>query len=199
MAFPLRRPTLTDDILAARTQIEHDIGSHRAWYIIQGALFLLIGFLALILPGVVAVSAELFIGSLLLVSGVFQLIASYRSRMHWWSFLSAALSIVIGGWMLWSPLAGLIALVMALAIFFTIEGIFEIMLAFEFRPARQWGWMLASGIISLVLAFLLWSGLPVLSIFYLSLIIAINFVFYGLSLLMLALGYNNQASQQSQG
>lgn len=168
-----------------RARIEHSIRSYRGWYILQGILFICFGLIAAILPSVTALSAALFIGALLLVSGIFQILASSIAGMHWWAFLSALLSIIIGGWMLWMPLAGLMAIVIAVAVFFAIEGALEIMLALEFRPVQNWGWMLVSGIATLLLSILLFSGFPGWSIFYLGLLIAINFVFYGISLLML--------------
>jgi len=177
------------DVLKGR--IEQDIRAHRGGYYFQGIVFLVFGFIAAILPGVTALTAEMFVGVLLLFTGLFQLVTSFYSRMHWWAFFSAALSIVVGGWMLWMPAEGLVALVMATALFLTIEGIFEILLAFEFRFVRQWGWMAFSGVVSLILAALLWVGMPVLSILYLGIIIAVNFIFYGISILMLAASVRN--------
>jgi uncharacterized membrane protein HdeD (DUF308 family) len=190
MAFALRHSHVTiADLQAMKARIEQEIRGHRGWYIFQGITFLLFGFLAGILPAITALSATLFIGAMLLITGIFQLISSIKSKMHWWSFLSALLSILVGGWMWWMPLEGTLALVMAVAIFFAVffavEGVLEILLALEFRPMRNWGWMLASGIATLILSVLLWSGFPVLSVFYLGILIAINFIFYGVSLLML--------------
>jgi uncharacterized membrane protein HdeD (DUF308 family) len=186
MAIAMQREELTiADILAMKTRIEEDIRQHRAWYVFQGIVFLIFGLFAAVVPFFMAVSATLFIGALLLITGGFQFVASVRSRMHWWSFLSALLSIMVGGWMIWSPVAGTMALVMAVALFLAVEGLLEILLAFEFRPARNWGWMLASGIASLALFALLCIGFPVLGFLYLGLIIAFNFIFYGVSLLML--------------
>jgi len=175
---------IADD--AVTPHIGQGISDYRGWYIFQGAAFLFFGFLAAILPGVTAISATLLISALLLITGSLQLIASFKSRMHWWSFLSALLSIAVGGWILWIPLSGILALVMMVAIFFTVEGAVEILLAFEFLHMHNWGWMLVSGIATLALSALLWIGFPGLSPLYLGLLIAINFIFYGFSLLMLA-------------
>lgn len=185
MAFALSHGMHFADMQALRSDIESNINHHRGWYIFQGIAFLGFGILAIILPVLTALSAALFVGALLFITGIVQLVASFQSRMHWWSALSAILSIVVGGWMLWMPMSGVLALVIATAIFFAAEGIFEIMMALEFRPAYNWGWMMASGIAALVLFVLLWVGFPDLSVFYLGVLIAINFIFYGISLLML--------------
>ncbi len=187
MAFALRHETMSlADMQAIRARIEQHIREHRGWYIFQGVAFLVAGLLAAILPAATVLSATLIIGAALLVTGVLQFIASFQSRSHWWAFFSALLSIATGGWMLWMPLFAALALAIVVAAFLSAEGILEILLAFEFRPARNWGWMLASGLATLVLSIFMWSGLPVLSVVYLGLLIAINFIFYGVSLLMLA-------------
>ena len=79
----------------------------------------------------------------------------------------------------------LLAFVTVLALFMTIEGILELMLAFQFRPVRNWGWMLFSGSFTLLLAVMLWIGFPVFDVLYLGWVIALNLIFYGISLLML--------------
>jgi uncharacterized membrane protein HdeD (DUF308 family) len=171
------------DTFAAR--IEQELRDHKSKYIFQGLGFVLAGILAATFPSTTALNVELIIGAILLLTGVFQLILTLKSRMHWWSILSAGLSIGIGFVMLWKPLPFLLAFVTVLAFFMTIEGLLELLLAFQFRPVRNWSWMLFSGIVTLVLAAMLWIGFPVFDILYLGWVIAINLVFYGLSLLML--------------
>jgi uncharacterized membrane protein HdeD (DUF308 family) len=105
--------------------------------------------------------------------------------MSGWSLLSSCLSLAIGVIMLWHPLPILLAFVTLLAIFMTVEGTLELLLAFQFRPVRNWSWMFFSGIATLVMAVILWIGFPVFDVLYLGWVIAINLVLYGLSLLML--------------
>lgn len=175
------------DIRAIELRIREDIRRHRSWYDFQGGLFLLLGFVTIILPVITVLSATLFLGGLFLITGISQLISSLRSRMHWWSLLSALLSIAVGGWMLLMPFEGVLALALAIAFFLLIEGGLEILLALRLRPAPNWGWMLASGAVTLALvAVLLWSGWPVSSTYFLAMLIAINFILYGTSILMMA-------------
>jgi len=166
-------------------RIQQELRDHKAKYILQGTLFVLCGILAGAFPAATALNVELVVGIALLLTGIFQLFLTIKSKMHWWSLLSAALSIVIGVVVLWKPLPILLAFVTLMAIFMTLEGVIELMLSFQFRPARNWGWMFLSGIITLILAAVLWIGFPVLDVLYLGWMIAINLIFYGLSLLML--------------
>ncbi|MDE3059871.1 MAG: DUF308 domain-containing protein [Pseudomonadota bacterium] len=169
-----------------QSRMERDVRDHRTSYALQGILFIVLGGLAAILPGAVALGVELLIGAILLVSGIVQFVLSLHARIHWWSLASAILSVAIGLFMLWEPFAGLLALITVIAIFLTAEGIFELLLAFQFRPVRRWGWMLFAGIVTLILAALLWAGWPGLGVFYIGWIVAINLILYGVALIMLA-------------
>ena len=79
----------------------------------------------------------------------------------------------------------MLVIVTLLAVFMTIEGVFELLLVWQLRPGRKWSWMLFPGIITPVLAVMLWIGSPAFGVVYLSLVIAVNFILYGLSLMML--------------
>lgn len=168
-----------------RNRIEASIAEHRGWYVFQGIVFILAGALAIFLPNATALGFNILIGALLIVSGLVQGFASLRSGMHWWSLISALASLIIGGLMLFYPMTGMIALATVLAVFLTIEGVTELMLAFQFKPARNWGWMLFSGIISLLLAVLLFAGWPGVTVMFLGIIIGVNLLLYGISLLAL--------------
>ena len=184
MPFTKIASTLRDSD-ALGTRVEQELRNHKGKYIFQGMIFVLGGALVAVFPGVTALNTELLIGVVLLLTGGFQLILTLRSKMHWWSLLSACLSIVIGTVILWKPLPVLLTLVTLLAIFMTLEGLLELLLAFQFRAVRNWRWMLFSGGITLILAAVLWIGFPAFDVLYLSWVIATNLIFYGLSLLML--------------
>jgi uncharacterized membrane protein HdeD (DUF308 family) len=173
------------DMGALRARFEENVRTHKSKYIFQGTVFIICGILAAALPAATALSVELMIGVVLAFSGIFQLVLTIKSKMHWWSLLSALLSIAVGTIMIWRPLAGLLAVVTLLAIFMTAEGIFELLLAWQFRPLRNWSWMLFSGIVTLILAIILWIGFPAFDVLYLGWVVAINLILYGVSLMML--------------
>ena len=159
---------------------------------LQGVVFILAGILAMILPSATAVGFELLIGALLLISGLVQVFASIRSKTHWWALLSSIASIIVGGLMLFNPAAGTLALATILAIFLAIEGVTELLLSLQFRPARNWGWLLLSGLVSSGLAVLLFAGWPGATIVFLGIIIGINFLLYGISLLAMTAWVEHQ-------
>ncbi len=174
-----------DNFAALGPAIERDLQAHRGKYIAQGVLFILAGVAAAVFPASTVVSLSLIVGALLLATGIVQLFLSLKSKTHWWSIFSALLSIAVGGILLIRPLPMLLAFMTLVALFLTVEGLLELLLALQFRPARNWNWMFVSGIMTILLALLLWIGWPIFGFFYLGWAIAINLIFYGLSLLML--------------
>jgi len=178
-----------------RNRIESNIAEHRGWYMFQGTVFILAGILAMTLPSVTALGFELLIGALLLISGLIQVFASFRSKTHWWALLSGIASVVVGGLMLFNPAAGTLALATILAIFLAIEGITEILLSLQFRPARNWVWLLLSGLVSLGLGVLLFAGWPGATVVFLGIIIGINFLLYGVSLLAMTAWVGHQPNE----
>ena len=113
----------------------------------------------------------------------------------WWALMSAVLGIVAGVWLLAAPLRGAFSLTIILVAFFIIEGIASIMFALDHKRelSRAWGWMLVSGIVDLVLAAIIFAGLPGTAAWALGLLVGINMMFGGSALIAMALHARNAA------
>lgn len=164
-------------------RMEEKIAEHKGWYFLQAIACFFAGVLAIGLPTFTALSFETLIGALLAISGAVKGVSSIKSHIHWWSFLSAALMVIVGALMLWQPIPGVIALATLVALFLLTEGLTEICLALEFESARNWGWLLVSGIISVLLSVLLFFGWPGMTVMFLGVLIGVNLMLYGISLL----------------
>jgi uncharacterized membrane protein HdeD (DUF308 family) len=103
--------------------------------------------------------------------------------------LSAVLGIVVGAVLLASPLTGAFSLTLVLVAFFLVEGAVSIMFALDHKRelSGQWGWMLASGIIDLALAIMIFAGLPSTAAWAVGLLVGINMIFGGSALIAMAL------------
>jgi uncharacterized membrane protein HdeD (DUF308 family) len=88
-----------------------------------------------------------------------------------------------------SPVIGALSLTFLLITFFLVEGAVSIMFAFDHRRelSGQWGWMLVSGIIDLVLAAMILAGLPSTAAWALGLLVGINMIFGGAAMIAMAL------------
>jgi uncharacterized membrane protein HdeD (DUF308 family) len=165
---------------------------HWVLFLCEGIVLVILGILALLAPVIASVAATVFFGWLLLLSGVLGLITTIRARRApgvWWSLLSALIGIATGILLLGWPLLGTLSLTAVLIAFLFAEGIVSVMYALEHRNALsgRWGWMLASGIIDVGLAVLLFVGLPGTALWALGLILGINLIFGGWALIFMAL------------
>jgi len=155
--------------------------------------------LAVALPNLATLAVEIFVGWLFFVGGIFRTASVWHSRQapsFVWSMLTAILSIVLGLILVLRPLAGVLTLTMVLVAFFIIEGIASIIGAVEHRQhLRSWGWVLFSGIIDLVLAYLIWAGWPSSASWAIGLLVGINMLFLGLSLVMTAVAARLMGNQ----
>jgi uncharacterized membrane protein HdeD (DUF308 family) len=123
------------------------------------------------------------------ITGLFTTFAMRQSPGFWWSLLSGMLGVVVGGWLLVQPELGLASLTYLLIVFFIVEGVATIMFALDHRAALsgRWAWMLVSGIVDLFLAGVILTGLPGAIARALGLIVGINMVFGGASMIGMAL------------
>lgn len=151
----------------------------------EGILFIIFGIIAIILPVAATLAIDLIIGWLFLISGIIQGALSFQKMKtggFLLSFLSAALSVIIGVMLVAHPFHAALALTLLLAIFFVVEGIIEIGLGIEFRGKQNWGWLIFSGVTALILAYIIFSGLPGTATWAIGTLVGINMLFFGFAL-----------------
>ncbi len=179
--------------------VSKSLHDHWALYLVEGVVLLVLGATAIVLPPLATLAATILIGWLFLVSGVVGLFTTFWMRAapgFWWALLSAVLGIVAGAWLLAAPVTGAFSLTIILVAFFIIEGIASIMFSLDHKRelSGQWGWMLVSGVIDLVLAAMIFAGLPSTAAWALGLLVGINMVFGGSALIAMALHARNAAA-----
>ena len=167
---------------------------HRHWvlFLIEGIVLVVFGAIAIVLPGIAALAVTILLGWLFLLSGILGLATTIWMRQlpgFWWSLLSALLAIITGTALLAWPFGGVLSLTLVLAVFFVIEGVASIMYALDHRRefTGRWGWMLASGVIDLVLAMLILVGFPGTASWAIGLLVGINMLMGGVALMAMAL------------
>jgi uncharacterized membrane protein HdeD (DUF308 family) len=169
---------------------------HWVLYLIEGIVLLVLGAIAIILPPLGTLAATILFGWVFLVSGVVGLFTSFWMRQapgFWWSLISAVLGVAVGFWLLAMPVSGAISLTLLLIAFFFVEGIASIMFALDHKRelSGQWGWMLVSGVVDLVLGVVILAGLPGTAVWAIGVLVGINMVFGGVALTMMALHARN--------
>ena len=160
------------------------------WLLALGILMIILGVVAMAAPVVATIAIQVMLGWLLVISGIAEGIHAFMVK-EWRGFLlellSAVLYLGVGLMLLVDPLKGAVALTLILAVFLLVEGIFKIITALRVREHRGWGWLLASGIVSVVLGVLIWAQWPASGLWVIGLLVGIQLLFTGWSLVMLAL------------
>jgi uncharacterized membrane protein HdeD (DUF308 family) len=160
------------------------------WLLAFGILMIILGVFAIGAPVVATIAVQFALGWILVIGGVAEGIHAFMAQ-GWRGFLfellSAILYLVVGVLLLVNPVGGALALTVVLAVFLIVEGIFKTVMALRVRDHGGWGWLLASGILSLVLGFLIWAEWPASGLWIIGLLVGIQLLFTGWSLVMLAL------------
>ncbi len=165
---------------------------HRAtsWSIGISILMVAAGFAAILVPTIAGLAVTATVGWLLIFSGALQLAFAWRaghaSGMVWQILIGAAYG-AIGLYLIARPLVGLASLTFAVALYLLVEGTLEFILSFQLRPAGGTGWLLADGIITLLLAAMIWVTWPSSAVWIVGTLVGIKMLFSGITRLMMSL------------
>jgi uncharacterized membrane protein HdeD (DUF308 family) len=166
------------------------INLNKKTLITEGILLIIVGLLAIWLPTFITMSIISLIGILAIIAGAVQLFRTFqntKTNYFWSALISAGLAIIVGILLLSYPLHGAMVLALLLGIWFLFHGILEISFALQVRHhSRNWGVLLLSGIVSIVLAIIIWSGWPLNALWVVGLLLGINLIFFGVSLFAIA-------------
>jgi uncharacterized membrane protein HdeD (DUF308 family) len=174
------------------TAVANAVRKHSTAFLAEGIILVLLGMLAIFVPLFATITVTIILGWIFLASGIMGLITTFGARQapgFWWSLVSALIAIAVGLILLAQPIAGAVSLTLVLIVFFVVEGVATIMYALEHRRelSGRWEWMLVSGIIDLVLAGIIFAGLPGTAAWALGLLVGINMIFGGVALVAIAL------------
>jgi uncharacterized membrane protein HdeD (DUF308 family) len=166
--------------------IRHALG----WSIVMAVLLTLAGIAAILVPIVSGIAITLIVGWFFAIAGVLHLL--FASRTHTTSgilfeILLGFLYLFAGIYLLFHPLFGLVSLTFFLAWYFLLKGFVEIVHFFRLQPRHGSWWLLFDGLVSIVLALMIWRSWPSSSVWVLGTLVGISLFLTGFSRLMLAL------------
>ena len=159
--------------------------------IFLGIMTVIFGVIAIGSPLITGVAVAVFVGFLLLASGVARIVHALKSKQWgtgFWGTLIGVLGVAAGLMMIFRPLVGLVTMTMLIAIYFLIDGISEIIAAFKIKPDQGWGWVLFNGIIAVVLGLMIWRQWPVSGAWAIGLLVGIHILMTGWSMIILGTG-----------
>ena len=159
--------------------------------IFLGVVTVIFGIVAAGSPLITGVAVAVFVGFLLLASGVARIVHALKSKQWctgFWGTAIGVLGVAAGLIMIFRPLVGLVTMTMLLAIYFLVDGISEIIAAFKIKPDQGWGWVLFNGIIAVVLGLMIWRQWPVSGQWAIGILVGVHILITGWSMIILGSG-----------
>ena len=153
-----------------------------------GIVMIIFGLIAMAAPLMAGASLAMLIGIILLAAGVTRMVWAFKAE----TFGQGALKFAIGGLTLLAglvvvarPLFALGTMTLILAAYFIVDGLFEILGAFQLKPAEGWGFVLFGGIVSLALGLMIWNQFPLSGTWAIGILVGIKLLFAGLMMVMM--------------
>jgi uncharacterized membrane protein HdeD (DUF308 family) len=166
------------------------------FFIVEAVVLLVLGGIAIFLPLLAGIAITLFLGWVLLFAGLIGLISTFATRHmpgFFWSLVSALLALTAGAFLIVAPSRGLFSITLVLIAFFFADGLVSVLYALSHRRqlSGRWEWGLTSGLITILLAVVILSGLPASAAWALGLLVGLDMVLAGSSLLAMGLALNS--------
>ena len=166
---------------------ERSLARNRLTVMLGGVLLVVLGLAAILAPYVTGVAISLVLGGFLVVGALVHTAAAFSAQGWRGSIFAVFLAILYGFagiTMLANPTLGLVALTLVLAVYFLTEGVVQLVMGLRLRANENWGWLLASGIVSVLLSSLILLGFPASADWAVGLLFGVNLLTSGLALVM---------------
>lgn len=191
--------TSPEEFEKLQSAMSQAVKTHWKAFLFEGILLAVLGIAALILPPLASLAITIFLGWMFLISGIGGLIVTFWARNmpgFWWSLISAALAVLAGGILLARPAQAVLTLTIVVGAYFLAEGVATIMYALEHRRelTGRWSWLLISGLVDILISFLVITGLPSSAAWAIGILVGINLLFGGATLIGMALAARNSNS-----
>jgi uncharacterized membrane protein HdeD (DUF308 family) len=184
--------TLPKDITRLQSEMSAAVREHWKAFLIEGILLAVLGLAAIVAPWIAGLAFTIFLGWMFLISGVAGLAMTFWARQmpgFWWSLISAVLAVGAGIILLTRPAQGVLTLTIVIGAYFLAEGVASIMYALEHRRelSERWSWMVFAGVLDVLISAMIIAGLPGSAEWAIGLLVGINLLFGGASLIGMAL------------
>ena len=184
--------TLPHDFTELQAKMRDAMRAHWKAFLFEGILLAVLGLAAMIVPPMASLAVTIFLGWMFLISGIGGLIVTFWARNmpgFWWSLISAALAVLAGMLLLARPMQAVLTLTIVVGAYFLAEGVTTIMYALEHRRelSGRWSWLLISGLVDIAIAFMVITGLPSSADWAIGVLVGINLLFGGATLIGMAL------------
>ena len=154
--------------------------------VVGGTLLALLGLVALFTPFVTGIALSVLLGGVLVVGALVHVAAAFSAgsfRRVVWQVLLGVVYGVAGISIMTNPVLGLTTITLLVIAFFAVEGLVELVWAVAGGAGSRL-WLALSGVVSLLLAALLFAGLPTTALWAVGVLFGVNLLVTGVSLIM---------------
>ena len=170
------------------------------WFVALGIAQLVLGAIAFLDVVLFTIAGVIFIGALLVVGGVFQVVHAFMNR-GWGAFvlhLLVGILYVIGGFLLMNdPLPGALILTVLVAAALIFGGVLRIVIGVQHHDMAGWGMLIAGGVISLLVGVMLVLMLPWSGLWVVGTLIAVELIIHGVSWIQVGLALRKDPQRAS--
>ena len=167
------------------------------WSIVLGVLIILLGIVAMMAPLATGVVAVYILAWTAIFGGVAQIVYAFHAHSGGRIALEVILGVVYlaaGIYLVSNPLAGLLTLTLLLGVMLLGYGVVAVVLAFQMRPSKGWGWMLFDAAVTVILGLMIIAHWPINSVWVIGTLFGISILFRGITRLMISLAVRRVAS-----
>ena len=170
--------------------VSDSVRANWGWLLALGILFIVGGVFAFASPFLASLVVATIVAFVIIIAGVAQIFQAWRMK-SWGGFLwqlIIGIILLAGGIAIYAnPVAGTLTLTLFAAAMFVAKGVFQIILGFRLRPHDGWGWIVASGVVALIVGVLIYAQWPMSSLYALGTLAGISLAFTGWSYVAIAL------------
>jgi uncharacterized membrane protein HdeD (DUF308 family) len=166
-----------------------DVRRVAGWSIALSVLMIIAGFLAIASPLVAGIVVTRVVGWLLLFSGALHFVYAFRGggvTAVLWEILLGLVYVLVGLFILANPALSLASLTMVIAFYLFIEAMLEFATSYMTRHEKGSGWLLFDGVVTLLLALMIWSSWPSSEVWAIGTLVGVSMLFSGVSRLMMS-------------
>ena len=171
-----------------------------SWFIGMAVLFIVLGIVAIVEPGVAGLAVTILVGWLLIFGGGAHMVSAFSgggAGRVIWQVLIGVVYIVGGFYFVTHPLLGLGTLTLVLAMIILIAAVLEAIAYFRSRREGGSGWLMANALITLLLGALIWFQWPSSSVWAIGTLVGVNLLMTGISRLMLGLAARKLVNREA--
>jgi uncharacterized membrane protein HdeD (DUF308 family) len=179
----------------------HGIAGKWGWFVALGIGELILGGVASVNLLAASLASVLVIGAAMVVAGIFQIIHGFSARglrgFLFWQ-LAGIVYAAAGAIILYDPVLASFTLSLAAGLLLVAAGVMRTWAGLHARPAEGWRWIVAAGVLTFCVGGILVAAWPVIGLWLLGAMLAVDLIFQGWGLIMFGLALKARASRDAQ-